>query len=154
MTTTALPEPALRSSRIDLLVNIDVPDLEQAVRFYTGAFDMRVGRRFGVHGVELLGLATPLYLLVKASGSTPIPGASHARDYRRHWTPVHLDLAVPDLDPVVNAVLEAGGSQEGPIQDHLWGRMALMADPFGHGLCLLEWKGRGYDEIADRPGAP
>jgi len=20
---------------------------------------------------------------------------------------------------------------------------------FGHGLCLLEWKGRGYDEIAE-----
>jgi catechol 2,3-dioxygenase-like lactoylglutathione lyase family enzyme len=147
--TTPLSDPALKTSRIELLVNIDVPDLEQAVRFYTAALGMHVGRRFGASAVELLGLAAPVYLLVKALGSTPIPGASHARDYRRHWTPVHLDFAVPDLGPAVSAVLDAGGSQEGPIQDHIWGRMALMADPFGHGLCLLEWKGRGYDEIAE-----
>ena len=146
--TTALSEPALRTSRIDLLVNIDVPDLERAIHFYTSAFGMRPGRRFGTSAIELLGLGTPIYLLVKAPGTTPIPGASHARDYRRHWTPVHLDFAVPDLNPVVAAVLAAGGSQEGPVQDHQWGRMALMADPFGHGLCLLEWKGKGYDEIA------
>ena len=101
------------------------------------------------HQVELLGLAAPIYLLVKAPGSTPIPGASHARDYHRHWTPVHLDFAVTDLDAAVVGVLAAGGTKEGPIQDHVWGRMALMADPFGHGLCLLEWKGRGYDEIAE-----
>jgi predicted enzyme related to lactoylglutathione lyase len=60
---------------------------------------------------------------------------------------VHLDFAVPDLTAAAQSVLAAGGSQEGPVQDHVWGRMALMADPFGHGLCLLEWKGRGYDEI-------
>jgi hypothetical protein len=23
-----------------------------------------------------------------------------------------------------------------------------MADPFGHGFCLIEFRGRGYDEIA------
>jgi predicted enzyme related to lactoylglutathione lyase len=148
--TAALSDPALRSTRIELLVNIDVPDLERAVRFYTGALGMHVGRRFGTSGVELLGLAAPIYLLVKAPGSTPIPGASHARDYGRHWTPVHLDFAVADLGAAARAVLDAGGSQEGPIQDHVWGRMALMADPFGHGICLLEWKGRGYDEIAVR----
>jgi hypothetical protein len=25
--------------------------------------------------------------------------------------------------------------------------MANLADPFGHGFCLLELRGRGYDEI-------
>jgi predicted enzyme related to lactoylglutathione lyase len=141
-------QTALRVQSVELLVNIDVPELESAVRFYTRAFALRPGRRFGAHGIELLGLAAPIYLLVKSAGSQPIPGASHARDYRRHWTPVHLDFAVPDLTAALNAVLAAGGTQEGPVQDHVWGRMALMADPFGHGLCLLEWKGRGYDEIA------
>jgi catechol 2,3-dioxygenase-like lactoylglutathione lyase family enzyme len=33
------------------------------------------------------------------------------------------------------------------IQDRRWGRMANLADPFGHGLDLLEFKGRGYDEL-------
>ena len=30
-----------------LLLNIDVPDVETALRFYTTAFDLKVGRRFG-----------------------------------------------------------------------------------------------------------
>jgi len=31
-----------------------------------------------------------------------------------------------------------------------WPRhIALMADPFGHGFCLIEFRGRGYDEIAE-----
>lgn len=25
---------------------------------------------------------------------------------------------------------------------------ALFVDPFGHGFCLIEFTGRGYDEIA------
>jgi hypothetical protein len=29
--------------------------------------------------------------------------------------------------------------------------MARMADPFGHGFCLLQFKGRGYDEIVEAP---
>ena len=30
-----------------LLLNIDVPDIETALRFYTTAFDLKVGRSFG-----------------------------------------------------------------------------------------------------------
>jgi hypothetical protein len=30
----------------------------------------------------------------------------------------------------------------------VWGRIAHMADPFGHGLCLIQFLGCGYDEIA------
>ena len=30
---------------------------------------------------------------------------------------------------------------------HPYGKLALMADPFGNGFCLLEFTGRGYDEI-------
>jgi len=26
--------------------------------------------------------------------------------------------------------------------------LALMADPFGHGFCLLQFVGQGYDELA------
>ena len=52
-----------------LLVNIDVPDLALAERFYVDAFGLRPGRRFGSGGVELLGADVPLYLLPKAPGS-------------------------------------------------------------------------------------
>lgn len=29
------------------------------------------------------------------------------------------------------------------------GRLARMADPFGNGLCVLQFVGHGYDEIAE-----
>ena len=37
-----------------LLLNIDVPDVEAATTFYTAAFGLTIGRRFGTDFVELL----------------------------------------------------------------------------------------------------
>ncbi len=132
---------------MQLLVNIDVPDLARAERFYADALGLRVGRRFGADAVELLGAAAPIYLLAKPAGSAPFPGAP-ARDYARHWTPVHLDVAVDDLDAAVTRVEAAGGIREGAIATQPWGRIAMLADPFGNGFCLLQFTGRGYDEVA------
>jgi len=130
-----------------LLVNIDVEDLEKATAFYCQALGLRVGRRFE-GWIELLGLTAPIYLLPKASG-TPVSGATkQKRDYRRHWTPVHLDFVVTDLPRAVERATAAGASMEQDIETKAWGRIALFSDPFGNGFCLLEFLGRGYDEIA------
>ncbi len=110
---------------------------------------MQLGRRFGSGGIELLGAEAPIYLLVKAPGTAPFAGASTKRDYRRHWSPVHLDFAVDDIEAAAKRVEDAGAARESAITEHRWGRMALFADPFGHGFCLLQFTGRGYDEIAD-----
>ncbi len=133
---------------MDLLVNIDVDDLDRAVAFYTGAFGLRISRRFGASGVELQGAAAPFYLLAKAPGSRAAKTLEQRRDYRRHWTPVHLDFVVPDLVTAVNRAEAAGATLEGGAETHNWGRIAHLADPFGHGFCLIEFLGRGYDEIA------
>ena len=130
-----------------LLVNVDVDDLEKATRFYTEAFQLTVGRRFGPFAVELLGAEAPIYLLMKRPGTPPFEGAPPSRTYERHWTPVHLDFAVEDVDAAVARALAAGARREGPIRDTGFGRMALMADPYGHGFCLLQFTGRGYDEV-------
>jgi lactoylglutathione lyase len=61
---------------------------------------------------------------------------------------VHLDFAVEDLDAAVARALSAGAVIEGEIAERAWGRMATMADPFGHGFCILQFRGRGYDEIS------
>ncbi|HEY7460971.1 MAG TPA: VOC family protein [Gemmatimonadota bacterium] len=135
----------------DLLINIDVDDLEKGAEFYVRALGLRPGRRFGGSGIELLGAPSPIYLLVKGGGTPPFPGAPSTRDYRRHWTPVHLDVAVGDLEAAVGRAVSAGAALEGEIQDLEWGRIATLADPFGHGFCLLQFRGRGYDEIADGP---
>jgi predicted enzyme related to lactoylglutathione lyase len=131
-----------------LLVNIDVDDLDRAIRFYTDAFGLRLGRRLGDDFVELLGAGAPIYLLLHPAGTTPFGGAPSARDYQRHWTPVHLDFAVDDLEAAVGRAEAAGATREGAITEHAWGRMALLADPFGHGIDLLQFTGRGYDELA------
>ena len=133
----------------DLLVNIDVDDLDKAVRFYGEAFGLEVGRRFGEDAVEMLGAAAPIYLLRKPSGSSASSVVAARRDYSRHWTPVHLDFVADNIDAACKRALAAGARQEVPIRTSAWGRLALMADPFGHGFCLIEVLGRGYDEIAD-----
>jgi len=38
---------------------------------------------------------------------------------------------------------------EKPAASHAYGKLALMADPFGHGFCFIQFVGRGYDEVAD-----
>lgn len=131
---------------LQLLVNIDVDDLGRAVAFYTEALPLRTGRRFGPHGVELLGAGSPLYLLAKPAGSEGAPGDE--RRYGRHWTPVHLDFAVPDLAAAVARATAAGAVLESPATSHAWGSIAMFADPFGHGFCLIEFSERGYDAIA------
>jgi predicted enzyme related to lactoylglutathione lyase len=121
-----------------LLVNIDVEDLGKATRFYCEALGLRVGRRFD-GAVELLGSDAPIYLLEKA--------ADHLRSYTRHWTPVHLDFAVADLQRAVARAKAAGAVLEQDITRNSWGNIAMFSDPFGNGFCLLEFTGRGYDEI-------
>lgn len=133
---------------MDFLVNIDVDDLEEAIRFYSAAFGLRVGRRFGAFGVEMLGGPAPIYLLVKEAGTHAAETTSQVRSYDRHWTPIHLDFVVEDIEDAVQKAVKAGARLEKPIATQKWGKLALMADPFGHGFCLVQFLGRGYDEIA------
>jgi predicted enzyme related to lactoylglutathione lyase len=130
------------------LVNVDVDDLERGVRFYTSVFGLEVGRRFGADGAELVGGPVPIYLLHKPAGSPATPAGAATRDYRRHWTPVHLDFVCDDVDAAVERALAAGATLERAARSHAWGRIALLADPFGHGVCVLQFLNRGYDEIA------
>jgi uncharacterized glyoxalase superfamily protein PhnB len=132
---------------IELRACIDVEDLDKAIAFYTQTLGLTLGRRLGSDWAELLGASSPVDLLASPAGSPSSPGASSVRDYRRHWTPVHLDFTVTDLDAVVQRARAAGATLERDIQEQKWGRMANLADPFGNGFCLLEFRGRGYDEL-------
>jgi len=134
---------------MDLQVNLDVDDLDKAVRFYSSALGLKVGRRLGAFGVEMLGSSVPIYLLVKSPGTLASETTSQVRDYQRHWTPIHLDFVVDEIEPAVQRAIEAGARLEQPIATHQWGKLALMADPFGHGFCFVQFLERGYDEISD-----
>jgi catechol 2,3-dioxygenase-like lactoylglutathione lyase family enzyme len=130
-----------------LLINVDVPDLERGIEFYTQAFGLRLARRLGSGFAELVGAAAPIYLLENPPGTPPFRGAAAPRDYGRHWTPLHLDFVVPDLDEALARALAAGAVQEREPSTHAYGRLVLLADPFGHGVCLLQFNGAGYDAL-------
>ena len=130
---------------MSLLIDIDVPALDAGVRFYTSAFGLSVGRRFGEDFVELLGWPVPLYLLAKASGTRA--AGEDVRRYGRHWTPLHLDVVVEDMDAAIARAVGAGAVLEVPARDEAYGRIAMLADPFGHGFCLIEFRDKGYDAL-------
>lgn len=136
---------------MELLVNIDVPDIAEGEAFYTRAFGFVPGRRIGSDYLELRGAGASFWLLRKDAGTT---GAGESmRDYYRHWTPIHCDLSVDDVTAALAEALAAGATQESDLREHAWGRIVQIADPFGHGWCLLQFTGCGYDEIAS-PSQP
>ena len=129
-----------------IIVNIDVDDLERGIAFYRDALGLKLHRRlFGGRIAELTAGDTLVHLLTKAPGTPAVAGGPPARNYGRHWTPVHVDLLVDDLEGAIERACAAGAVREGGIREGEWGRIATLADPFGHGLCLIELSARGYD---------
>ncbi len=132
-----------------LLINIDVPDLAAGEAFYAEGLGLTPARRFDEDIVELLGAGVPIYLIVKPGGSTIGPVGDDKRHYGRHWTPVHPDFTVDDLDAAVERAVAAGAVlEDGPL-DLPYGRQAMFADPFGNGFCLIEFNARGYDALIE-----
>jgi predicted enzyme related to lactoylglutathione lyase len=134
---------------MQVLINVDVDDLDKATHFYETAFGLKVGRQFGADGIEMLGSSAPIYLLVKAAGTAASSTTTLRRSYGRHWTPVHLDFVVEEIESAVRQAVEAGARLESAVSTRNWGRLALMVDPFGHGFCFVQFLGRGYHEIAE-----
>lgn len=128
------------------LINIDVSDVKAAESFYTSAFGLQVGRRLGPAVLELNGAGVAIYLLETKQDSPATPG-NEPRRFERHWTPVHLDFVVDEVDAAVRRAVAAGAVQEAEVAAHDWGRIARFSDPFGNGFCIIEFSDRGYDAL-------
>lgn len=139
---------AMNATARSFIVNIDVPDLAAAEVFYVAAFGLHIGRRLGAGAVELLGGPTPLYLLQNEAGSAATEDGD-VRDYERHWTPLHLDWVVDDIEAALARAVAAGATLEQAVRERRWGRIAVLADPFGHGFCLIQFSGEGYDALVE-----
>ncbi len=136
---------------VELLVNVDVDDLERGVAFYVEAFGLRVGRRFGDSGSRAAGRSrADLPAGEEAAGTLPFAGATAAARL-----PAPLDAGPSRLRGRRTSKRRWSSAPSRPVRaararsaSHVWGRMALMSDPFGNGFCLIQFVGRGYDEIA------
>lgn len=125
---------------ISVSISVDVPSLEQGIRFYNEAFGFsKVAEPYP--GVVVLTLGNfSICLLEKKTGTKPSIHTQEARHYERHWTPVHMDLHVDDFKGALERALKAGAIQEQLFENPKFGSVAMCGDPFGHGFCLIEKK--------------
>jgi predicted enzyme related to lactoylglutathione lyase len=63
-------------------------------------------------------------------------------------------VIVEDIEAALNNAVAAGARVEADIRIEVWGKIAVLADPFGNGFCLIQFLGRGYDEIAVESAEP
>lgn len=133
---------------MNILVNIDVPELAPAIAFYTSALDLRFNRMLDDDVAELTGASSALYLLRNPAGTPISATATDVRRYARHWTPVHLDFVVPDLKAAERRALAAGAVRESACVVWRGSKCITFSDPFGHGFCLIEFAEGTYSEDA------
>ena len=133
-------------------MNMDVPALGPAITFYTSALGLKLNRVLDGDGAELGGADCGLYLLLQAEGEPPVPGRDLERRYARHWTPVHVDFVVDDLEAAVDRAVRAGARRESPPCRWRGSTHVSFSDPFGHGFCLISFAKDGYE--GDEPPDP
>src|SRR5690606_21994777 len=93
-------------------VSIDVPNLDNGLRFYGRVFGFTENARPFPTMAVLDGNNVTVCMHEKAGGTKSSPAGAEQRRYERHWTPVHLDLHVQDIDAVLSRVRAEGGAVE------------------------------------------
>jgi hypothetical protein len=123
---------------VKVSISIDVPSLPEGVRFYTEGFGFE--KLFEpVAGVVVMRAGeVGICLHEKKEGTKPADGSDDRRHYDRHWTPVHMDVHVENLEAALSRAVAADARQERLIKDSEHGSVAFCSDPFGHGFCLIE----------------
>ena len=117
---------------MEFSICVDVDDVDRAVEFYGRGLGLSVVEHHSDWAQVKLGAQT--FWIMKAPPGVQGP---ISRDYRRHWTPVHLDFVVDDIDEAVKRAVDAGGKLEGEIQRGARGALANLADPSGNGVDLV-----------------
>ena len=107
-------------------ISIDVPNLVEAIRFYTNAFG------FTESSAPAPGLAvlhagnTKICLLEKRAGTRASTYTEETRRYERHWTPVHLTFMLVILSAEPARALDAGAKKEHVFENAKYGVCCLL----------------------------
>jgi predicted enzyme related to lactoylglutathione lyase len=129
-----------------LIINIDVPELAPAIAFYTAALGLTHARTLDDDVAELTGASSTIYLLRKPAGTAAVKSPPIARGFGRHWTPVHFDFVVDDVDAAAARAIAAGAHAETGHVDWKGSRCVSFGDPFGHGFCFIQFERGTYDD--------
>ena len=118
-------------------VTIDVPGLDEGLRFYRDALGLvEVARPIPTYVILDCG-GSHVGSIEKAAGTVPAKGSGDVRRYERHWTPVHIDFHVDDFESALAKVLSAGAKCEHRFEGEGRPPIAFCSDPFGNGFCIL-----------------
>ncbi len=113
-------------TRLNLVV-IRVADLERSAAFYRSMQVSLVKERHGAgsdhYSADLGGVVVELYLRRSESEAT---------------TQTRLGFFVEKLDDVLSACQASGGQLIAAAKDSPWGRRAIVKDPDGHTIELVE----------------
>ena len=131
-----------------ILINLDVPELGPAIEFYRAALGLHVARVIDHDVAELTDGSSVFYLLQKPAGSSPVTDRAEVRQYARHWTPVHIDFVVDNVDEAAKRAVSAGARQESNCVEWRGSKCITLSDPFGHGFCLIQFTGTTYSDDA------
>ena len=128
-------------------VYIEIDDLERGIRFYVDGLGLTVKRRLTERWVELAGAQMPIHLLARPEPEFESGEHVLRKDFSRHWTPVHLDFVVDDLEAALERAVAAGAALERRV-DHpgMW-QLAALADPFGNGIDLITDPEAAYERL-------
>lgn len=124
---------------MELEITIDVDDLDRTVEFYCAGLGLTLVHR-DPHWARVELDGRTLWLCLVGAG----PHGNVTRDFQRHWTPVHLDFVVDDVDEAVERALAAGGRLDGPITRNApepigcRSDVANLSDPVGNGVDLRQ----------------
>jgi predicted enzyme related to lactoylglutathione lyase len=122
--------------KIDICIDVD--DVDRAVEFYGRGLGLTVAEHHPDWAQLTLESQTFWIMKVPPGADGPI-----ARDYRRHWTPVHLDFVVEDIEAAVKRALAAGGRLDRDIvRNPARADIANLSDPAGNGIDLVERKAK------------
>jgi predicted enzyme related to lactoylglutathione lyase len=135
---------------LEVHVYIEIDDLERGVQFYADGLGLRVLRRLTPRWVELAGAQMPIHLLARPELTFETGEHVLAKDFARHWTPVHLDFVVDDLEAAIKRAVQAGAALERRADHPGFWRLAALADPFGNGFDLIEQPEAGMVMLAER----
>jgi len=118
-------------------VTIDVPHLDEGLRFYGDALGLvEIARPVPTYAILKCG-KSQIGIAEKTAGTKPAKGSDDIRRYERHWTPVHIDFHVDDFEGTLAKALNAGAKCEDKYS--MAGRppIAFCSDPFGNGFCII-----------------
>jgi catechol 2,3-dioxygenase-like lactoylglutathione lyase family enzyme len=118
-------------------VSIDVPRLDEGLRFYRDGLGLsEVARPVATYVILECG-DSHIGLIEKSPGSSPAKGTGDVRRYERHWTPVHIDFQVDDFEAFLAKAIDAGATCEQKFAGGSHPPIAFCSDPFGNGFCVV-----------------